>query len=60
MNYYTIYREKDDTILASGTSKECRQQLNLASVSSFYCLVCRSRSGKNKKYTVVTEKGKEE
>lgn len=53
--YYGIYDSKTDRLLASGTSAECRKQLNLASVKSFYSMVSRVRSGKNKKYDILVE-----
>lgn len=59
MNYYEIYDQYSDELLAKGTAKECRRQLGCASADSFYALANRSRRGINKKYRVVIKKGGE-
>lgn len=53
--YYTIYLSKNDEIVASGSSRECMQQLNIKSVNAFHSLVSKSIKGKRKKYTVLKE-----
>lgn len=53
--YYAVYLRETDELLASGTSAEVTKQLKLASVKSFYSMVSRVRSGKNKKYEILIE-----
>ena len=53
-NYYTIYLNSTDEIVALGSALECAKMLN-RSLASFYCTVNRNRSGKHKKYTIVTD-----
>ena len=55
INYYTVYSNKTDEIVAFGTAEECTKQLGLASIDSFYCLMSRNRSGKLHKYTVLVD-----
>lgn len=59
MNYYEIYGRKTGNLIARGTARECREQLGLASLDSFYALANRSIRGKNKTYTVKKYKGGE-
>lgn len=53
MNDYTVYLNKTDEIVATGTSRKCAASLGLT-LDSFYCMVSRVRRGKNQKYSVVT------
>lgn len=52
--FYTIYRKKNDEILATGTSVECIKQLG-CSPSTFYSLVSRARHKKGGLYDVFVE-----
>lgn len=53
-NYYTVYDNRTDEIVATGYADECARQMN-RSVSSFYCTVNRNRSGKHRKYIIVVD-----
>lgn len=57
MNYYEVYSRKDGVLLARGTARECRRELGLASLDTFYALVSRSARGLNRKYRVIIKKG---
>lgn len=52
--YYAIYLRKTDELVASGTSKECMEQMGI-SENTFYALICKSRSGAIKKWDVYIE-----
>lgn len=52
--YYTVYLNMDDSIVTSGTARECAKQMG-KSENSFRSMISFTRSGKNKKYTVVVE-----
>lgn len=54
-NYYTVYLNSTDEIIAVGDATQCTKQLNRSSEASFYCLVYRCQKGQVKKYTVLTE-----
>lgn len=55
MNYYTVYLNTTDEVVAAGTAKECAEQLG-KSLGCFYSLVSKSKKKLRKKYTVYTEK----
>ena len=55
MCYYTVYLNKDDTIVASGTAKECANAMG-KSVNCFHSMVSKNKKGIQKKYFVVIEK----
>ena len=57
MYYYTVYN-KNDEVIASGNSVICARNLGLT-LGSFYCMVSRVKSGKNKKYRLIKEKQNE-
>ena len=59
INYYTIYENSTDEIVASGKLDECAKQLNTNTrcVSS---LISRAKHKKRGKYSVVIEKVKDE
>lgn len=57
MNYYEVYSREDGVLLARGTARECRRELGLASLDTFYALVSRSARGLNGKYRVIIKKG---
>lgn len=54
--YYTVYDERSDEIIISGTSQECAKKLGIK-VSSFYYALSRQRSGRTKRprYYIVKE-----
>lgn len=56
MHQYTVYRAKDDKLVAFGIAKECAETMNLSSVASFYSLVCNVLKGKNRKYEILVER----
>lgn len=49
VNFYIVYRKKDDMIVATGTSAECAKQLNS---KNFRSLVHKARHGKPCKYEI--------
>lgn len=53
MKYYTVYRKKDDTVLAQGNAEECRKQLGFKTLQVFYSVVSRVNRGKTEKYEVT-------
>ena len=57
LTYYTVYREKDDEIIAWGTANECAIKMGIK-VSSFYYAVSRQRSGRctHPKYRINVER----
>lgn len=51
---YSVYLNKTDMpVIIDGTAVECARVLNMTQ-NSFYCMVNRTRIGKNKRYTVLT------
>ncbi len=54
MKYYTVYRARDDRILAFGPASECARMLGM-SIPTFRSMTCRVRKGETKKYAVVEE-----
>ena len=57
--YYALYLRKTDELVCSGSAKECMAELGI-SKSAFHTLVCKSRSGKIKKWDVYVEPYNEE
>lgn len=53
--FYTVYLRKDDSIIAAGTAKQCAEQMRLKNVDTFYSLVSKCRTGKQKRYDIITE-----
>ena len=53
MKYYTVYRKKDDVVLAQGSSEECRKALGFKTLQVFYSMVSRVNRGKTEKYEVL-------
>ena len=58
-HYYTVYKNKDDQIVAFGDAKTCADQLKIT-LESFYSFVSNTRSGRTRTYTVVVEDMNEE
>lgn len=56
---YTLYRAKDDTIVASGTAKECAEQMG-TSEEVFRSTVSRAKHGTRKKYEAYVFDGDED
>lgn len=56
---YTLYLAKDDSIVASGTAKECAEQMGVTE-STFKSTVSRAKSGERKKYEVYIFDGNED
>lgn len=54
MKQYTIYLKKDDSIVASGTAKECQKQMGFKSLGVFYSVVSRVYRGISTKYDVYS------
>ena len=52
--YYTIYRAKDDEILAFGDKESCAAMLGI-SQKSFYSMIADVHAGRNKKYEIYSE-----
>lgn len=53
--YYTVYSDKNDEIVAFGTSAECCKTLGYKDIEQFYAFVSKTRSGLIKHYSVVAE-----
>lgn len=53
--HYTVWLAKTDELVASGTAKECTEQLGLANENVFFSTVMKVRNGKNHKYAIVQE-----
>ena len=51
MHYYTVYKRKNDELVASGTAAECAEQMQV-SLHTFYSIVTRVKNGTNKKYEI--------
>lgn len=51
--FYMVYLAKDDTIVATGSAKECTKQMGLKSEQSFRSIVSRASLGKLPKYEVI-------
>lgn len=51
--FYMVYLAKDDTIVATGSGKECAKQMGYPTLQSFYSMVYLVNKGKCKKYEVV-------
>ena len=58
-NFYMVYRVKDDSIAAVGSSEECAKQMGYKNVHSFYSLVQLVRSKKCKTYEIIISDGDE-
>ena len=54
LNDYSVYSRKTDMLLAFGTARECAKALGLT-LGSFWSMVSRVRTGKNRKYLVYLE-----
>lgn len=53
--YYTVYDNRTDEIVVSGTSQECAEKLNIR-LGSFYSLVCNTVSGhRYRSFSVVVD-----
>ena len=51
--FYIVYLTKDDSIVATGSAKECAKQMGHKDVHSFYTLVKRVRSGECKTHEIT-------
>lgn len=49
--YYTVYRKKDDKILAVGDADACAKQLGMKR-NSFYGMIASLRTGRTKGYEI--------
>lgn len=54
MNFYMIYLNRDDELIASGTAGQCARKLGIK-LGSFYSLVSRAPRRENGKYAVVKQ-----
>lgn len=54
MKQYTVYLKKDDTIVASGTARECQRQMGFKSLGVFYSVISRVYRGISTKYDVYS------
>lgn len=52
--YYTVYLNKEDSIITFGTAKEYAKQMN-RSIDCFYSTVSKSLRKKQNKYTIIVE-----
>lgn len=53
--YYTVYLNKDDSVVAYGTAEECAKQMK-KSLNGFLSMVSKNTLGKQKKYTIVKDR----
>ena len=51
-NFYIIRLRKNDSIVATGTARECTEQLGFKTVKSFYSVLSKNRSGKRHRYEI--------
>lgn len=51
-HFYIVRLRKDDTIVATGTSKECVRALGFKSVKTFYSVLSKNRSGQRHRYEI--------
>ena len=58
-SYYAVYDSKSDTIVAYGNAEECSRKLKM-NAHTFYSMVSKVKSGKNKKYEIVISRKGEE
>lgn len=52
--YYTVYLRSTDEIVCTGDALECANAMH-RSLTGFYTMVSRTKSGKNKRYEVYSE-----
>jgi hypothetical protein len=57
-NYYTVYLNATNAVVATGTTRECAKQLGIK-YESFQYMLYKCRNGEQKKYTVIDEAPKE-
>ena len=50
MKEYIVYDNRDDSILAMGTAKECTKALGYKSTDCFYSQICSQKNRDNPKY----------
>lgn len=55
MYYYTVYLSNTDEIVASGTTKECAEQMK-KSINGFHSMVSKNTLGIQNKYSIVKER----
>ena len=53
MNTYIVYLSATGEQIASGTSRDCVESMNLSSIKSFNQLVANVLNGSNKKYKIT-------
>lgn len=51
-NFYIIRLRKYDSIVATGTARECMEQLGFKTVKTFYSVLSKNRSGKRHRYEI--------
>lgn len=54
MTYYTIYLRDTDEIVASGTARQCAEQMN-TSINCIYSIVSKTTHGIRNKYDVYRD-----
>ena len=54
MRWYTVYDRKSEEIITCGPAQRVAAVLGM-NMDSFYCSVCRSSTGKQRKYEYVVE-----
>lgn len=52
--YYTVYRTKDDAIIAFGSGPECAAMMGIT-LASFYKIIWRARLGTLKRFEVYID-----
>lgn len=51
-NFYIIRLRKDDAIVATGSARECTEQLGFKTVKTFYSVLSKNRRGKRHRYEI--------
>lgn len=51
-NFYIVRLRKDDSIVATGTARECAHQLGFKTVKIFYQAVTKHRNGQRHRYEI--------
>ena len=51
-NFYIIRLRKDDSIVATGSARECTEQMGFKTLKIFYSVLSKNRSGKRHRYEI--------
>lgn len=59
MNYYSVYDNRSESIVAFGNARECSEYLNIKVGSFYYAISRQKRRKKEGRYTIIVEKIRE-